>query len=790
MSRILPGFFIGGFESSTMRRRDGRRNDLASATRHDTFADADYLRLRDLGITTVREGAAWHRLEPHRGIFVADSVLGRVRAAERLGIQVIWDLCHFGWPDHVDPWSGDFADRLGTFAGWFARLLRDESSSIPWYVPVNEPSFVAWAGGDVGYLNPFGTGRGPELKRQLVRASVAAAAEVRAVDPRARICHVDPIIHIEPDPSSAESAVATIAHNAGQWEAWDMLAGRRDDDLGGSEAELDVIGVNFYDRNQWIDGGPKFRIGDPAFRPLRHMLAAVHERYRRPILIAETGAEGDARVPWLRYVADEVAAARRAGVEIEGICLYPVVDYPGWDDDRHVPVGLWGYADDAGRRPPYGPLVEELTRQAQRFDGTPPTLAPTRAAPVERPAPQPAPRASSAVPMGHGRTMAIVLATDSRAPSGMGRQMLTLASGLADHYRVVLSAPDAVDGRWLLDAGEAAGLEVWRLPDASPTAQAAAFASRLAGEEIDLVNIHAGIGWEGHLAVEAAWKSGVASIVRTEHLPFLLTKASEQTQYRTAVARVDRVIAVSRGVADSYAAAGVSGAKLRTVRNGIDEPRPLAEPAETRRRLGIGPDAPLLASVGRITSQKGHEILVAAAAAVLRQRPDARFVIVGSGPLAATIDARRRELGVEDQVLRLPGWTDVPGLLRASDVVLFASRFEGLPLVALEAMACERPVVGTSVCGLDEAVADSVTGRLVPADDAIGLSTAILDLLEDRLAATRYGRAGRARYEELFTAERMIADTEAVFSELLQGSPSVRSGAMAGTADGVAAAIP
>jgi glycosyltransferase involved in cell wall biosynthesis len=782
MARLLDrGFFIGGFESSTMRRRDGRRNDLVSATRHDLLAQDDYARLREVGITTVREGASWPRLEPTRGRFAPDPVLTRIRAAEALGIQVIWDLCHFGWPDDLDPWAADFPDRLGDFARRFAELLRAETSGVPWYVPVNEPSFVAWAGGDVGYLNPFATGRGAELKRQLVLASLAAGAAVRAVDSRARICHVDPIIHIELAPDSPESATATTAHNEAQYEAWDMIAGRQEDELGGSEAELDVIGVNYYDRNQWIDRGPTLRIGDPGYRPLRDMLASVYERYRRPMLIAETGAEGAARVPWLRYVADEVAAARASGVDVGGICLYPVIDYPGWDDDRHVSVGLWGYPDVRGDRPGCQPLLDELARQTARFAAS--------ADHLRRVARARGPASHGFSVANHGRRT-ILLATDSRTPSGLGRQMLTLASGLADRYRVALAAPDAADARWLLDAAEEQGLDAWRLPDATPTAQAAELRSRLEDHAIDLVNIHAGIGWEGHEAVDAASQARVPAIIRTEHLPFLLTKPRDVAEYSARIGLIDRVIGVSAGVADSYVRAGVPAANVRTVRNGIPEPRRMVGPAETRQRFGIEPGARLLVSVGRITPQKGYDVLLAAAAIVIRELPDARFAVVGSGPLARDIDASRRALGLEDTVLRLPSWEDVPSLLDAADAVVLPSRFEGLPLVALEAMACERPVVGTRVCGIDEAVEHSVTGLLVEPDDPRALADAILALLADPATAAEYGRNGRRRYQQRFTAGRMVDDTTDVYEELLAATAINRSeitADAAGAADAVGA---
>ncbi|WP_420225636.1 hypothetical protein [Pigmentiphaga litoralis] len=97
----------------------------------------------------------------------------------------------------------------------------------------------------------------------------------------------------------------------------------------------------------------------------------VHNRYQRPILIAETGAEGDLRVPWLRYVCDEVAAARSQGADIHGICLYPVTDYPGWFDGRYCPTGMVGYPDAQQDRPVYLPLAREMLDQQARFTPAP-----------------------------------------------------------------------------------------------------------------------------------------------------------------------------------------------------------------------------------------------------------------------------------------------------------------------------------------------------------------------------------------------------------------------------------
>src|SRR5205085_6712282 len=115
-------------------------------------------------------------------------------------VQVIWDLMHFGWPDDVDIFSNAFPARFAAYARAFAEVLAEEGEAAPFIAPVNEMSFIAWAGGDVGVMNPFLLGRGVELKVALVRASLAAIDEIRAVLPHARFLQPEPIIRIHPNP--------------------------------------------------------------------------------------------------------------------------------------------------------------------------------------------------------------------------------------------------------------------------------------------------------------------------------------------------------------------------------------------------------------------------------------------------------------------------------------------------------------------------------------------------------------------------------------------------------------
>src|SRR5690348_15089418 len=99
----FDSYFLGGFECSTHRRRDGRRLDLLETTAHDVHAAADYEQLAGFGIRTVREGFRWHRIEQRAGHYDFSSVRPLVTAARETGTQVLWDLLHFGWPDDVDP---------------------------------------------------------------------------------------------------------------------------------------------------------------------------------------------------------------------------------------------------------------------------------------------------------------------------------------------------------------------------------------------------------------------------------------------------------------------------------------------------------------------------------------------------------------------------------------------------------------------------------------------------------------------------------------------------------------
>ncbi|UHS62144.1 glycosyltransferase [Agrobacterium vaccinii] len=363
---IFQSFLQGGFECSTHRLRprdgetEGKRLDVIASTHHDRHAAVDYQQLASHSIRTVRDGLRWHLIEKAPGYYDWASFLPMLEAANDTRTQIIWDLLHYGWPDDIDIWSPHFVTRFAKFAAAAAQLVKDHSDAVPFYSPVNEISFFSWGGGDAAYLNPFANGRGFELKVQLARAAIAAMDAILVVEPRARFVHCDPVINVITDPSRPWERGVAEGHRQSQFQGWDLLSGRMWPQIGGHEKYLDIVGVNYYHNNQWIHGGPPIDMDHPLYKPFRTILTETYARYGKPIFIAETGIEGDRRASWMSYIQQEVTAAMKCGVPVEGICLYPIVNHPGWDDDRACENGLLAAQFTDGKRDVYEPLAKAL----------------------------------------------------------------------------------------------------------------------------------------------------------------------------------------------------------------------------------------------------------------------------------------------------------------------------------------------------------------------------------------------------------------------------------------------
>jgi len=375
---LFRSFWMGGFESSCHRIRSGRRLDMLEETQHDRFLDLDYQNLRSMGIATARDTARWHRIETVEGRYDFSSLDPYIDAAQRHGVQVIWDLLHYGWPDGLDIYSPAFVERFARFCGAVTRRLRERSDEPLFVTPVNELSFFAWAAGQVGWFYPYGEGRGGDIKRQLVRAWIAGVNAIRETAPDARIVSVEPVIHNVPPLGQEDVDGLAAAQMNSQWEAWDMIAGRRDPELGGAPHYLDIVGVNFYHDNQWeVPGGEKIHWHihprDRRWVPFHKLLTNAYLRYQRPILIGETSHVGVGRAEWIRELTDEVVLAMTGGVPLEGICLYPILDRFEWENPQHWHnSGLWDFeiqSDGTFMRVLNPPYAEELQRCQSRIEG-------------------------------------------------------------------------------------------------------------------------------------------------------------------------------------------------------------------------------------------------------------------------------------------------------------------------------------------------------------------------------------------------------------------------------------
>ena len=194
---LFRSFWQAGFECSTHVTKTGRRLDLIASTGHALLVDRDYAGLREFGIKTVREGLRWHLIETEPGRFDFSSALRIIEAGQRQGIEIIWDLFHFGWPDGIDIFSPRWVNSFADFSAAFAKLLRKELSETPFIASVNEISFVSWAGGDTAYLNSVRqrTRSGTEAAIGAWRAIHASQAILTEL-PAARLVSPEPVIHI------------------------------------------------------------------------------------------------------------------------------------------------------------------------------------------------------------------------------------------------------------------------------------------------------------------------------------------------------------------------------------------------------------------------------------------------------------------------------------------------------------------------------------------------------------------------------------------------------------------
>jgi beta-glucosidase/6-phospho-beta-glucosidase/beta-galactosidase len=330
----------------------------------------DYRLLRKLGFVTIRDGLRWHLIEKAPGKYDWSSWLPALEAAEQVGMQVIWDLFHYGSPDHVDQAADDFPQRFTDFAVAALEVHQSVSGRPPLVCPLNEINFLSWAVDD-GYFPHVGPDERGWFKRQLVRTATNSARAIKQHWPKSTIIWAEPLIHIAPHDRRRQTIRGAQQNLQGMYEAYDWIMGMAEPELGGDPSLIDVVGWNFYPHNQWYWKGPTIPMGHHEYRPLADMLVEMAQRYGKPIFLAETGAEGSGKPSWLHYVSNEVRDAIDRGARIEGICWYPITAYPGWDNSRHAETGLLSTIVADGSRHVDKRLLAEFEAQRELFGLSP-----------------------------------------------------------------------------------------------------------------------------------------------------------------------------------------------------------------------------------------------------------------------------------------------------------------------------------------------------------------------------------------------------------------------------------
>lgn len=367
---IFPTFFISGFECSTFRWKDRRRRDLVAETQHRERAAEDYDILRTLGIAVAREGIPWPLVD-RGGQYDFSPIDPMIEAMNRGQILPIWDLFHYGYPDDANPFDDDFAERFARYCRVAAEYVVPRVRGPHFFTPVNEITFFAYAGGEWGWVAPYRTAREDRFRFRLAlcEAAIAGARAIREVEPEARMVNIDPLVRVVPPRDRPDLAEAARRESDDDmFLAWDVLAGRRHPELGGTPDILDIVGANNYSFGQmeYREHGPHAALppDDDRIMPLCDLLREVWQRYRQPMIIGETSGMKEGRPAWLKDLMEESLAAVEQGMDLHAVCLFPAVDMPDWHTGEWLHNGICDLVDEGGtlNRVQYEPYVQELRR--------------------------------------------------------------------------------------------------------------------------------------------------------------------------------------------------------------------------------------------------------------------------------------------------------------------------------------------------------------------------------------------------------------------------------------------
>ena len=354
----------------------------------------------------------------------------------------------------------------------------------------------------------------------------------------------------------------------------------------------------------------------------------------------------------------------------------------------------------------------------------------------------------------------------ARSWRGGQNQVLVTVLGLraAGHRAMLVAHPDGE-----LRRRAAEGLEFLPLaPRAEMDLSAAWRLSRaIKGLRPDIVHAHDPHGVAmASLALNMSRHPRRAPLVAARRVDFRL-KGNALSRWK--YDQVDRFICASEAIRKILLADGLDPSRAVTVHEGIDLGRvAAARPAALHEELWLPHGSPIVGNVAALVPHKGQRHLVEAAALVVREVPDARFVIAGEGELRESLEHQIKAHALEKHVILAGFRPDVLSLHKTFDIFVMSSVMEGLGTSLLDAMACGKPVVATTAGGMPEVVRDGESGILVPPRDDRALAQAIVRLLKDEPLRQRMGAAGMALAHTRFSAERMVAETLDVYADVVR----------------------
>lgn len=360
--------------------------------------------------------------------------------------------------------------------------------------------------------------------------------------------------------------------------------------------------------------------------------------------------------------------------------------------------------------------------------------------------------------------MYTVLHTESsKGWGGQENRILQESLGLAERgvRTILLCQPDSE----LALRAQKAGLEVktCRMRKSYDLPAIESILKIIKAEDINIVNTHS--GRDSFLAgIAARLSRRKPVVVRTRHLALPITS---KTTYSILP---HKIVTVSDYVRGYLISEGIDPEKVVSIPTGVDLRRfaPDRAKGSLRSELGLTEDVPLIGTVAILRMKKGYHVLLDAVPLILKDVPEAVFVFAGDGPQRENISTRIAGLDVAKNVILLGLRGDVPDILKSLDLFVLPTQQEALGTAFLEAMAMEKPVIGTDVGGVREVITDGVNGYLVEPQNPSALAEKAVTLLRDKDLARKMGAEGRRIVEGTYTAEKMCQGMFSLYASLLQ----------------------